>query len=88
MPRKRSERNSETRQGQWERGVHRVRTSLEHKPDTFEDIVEFYAAYLCGVLDVLAEFKGSLYAADVRKTLKETVESVVKDAWALQSQGR
>lgn len=55
----------------------------ERKEDTFEDTTEWYTAYLCGVLDVLAEFRATLLAADMKSIIKETVESIIKDAWVL-----
>ncbi len=60
----------------------------ERKLDTYGKIVEWYTAYLCGVLDTLTMFKDALYAADAKEIIKETIESVIKDAWALQQQGR
>ncbi|GAI60602.1 unnamed protein product [marine sediment metagenome] len=88
MPRKRSERKRETPQEQWERKLTEKTTPTERELDTYEEVVEFYTAYLCGSLDTLAAFTYTFYAADARKVIKETVESIMKDAWALDRQGR
>ncbi|GAH70368.1 unnamed protein product [marine sediment metagenome] len=55
----------------------------EREIDTFEGMTNWYTAYLCGVLDTLTEFKAALYAVDAKQCIKETVESIIKDAWML-----
>lgn len=55
--------------------------------DTYEEVVEWYTAYLCGVFDTMTEFRRVLYAGDVKQSIKGTVESIIKDAGALQAKG-
>jgi len=87
MTGKRSERAYETPQETWERRLDELGKAKRPVVDTYEETVEWYTAYLCGVLDTLTEFKAALYAADAKEIIKETIESILKDGMVLQAKG-
>lgn len=88
MTGKRSERKNESPTEKWDKGLRVLRTRSEQASDTYDEVVEFYVPYLCGVLDTLTEFKTALYAGDVKKVIKETVESILRDGRMLQQRGQ
>ena len=56
--------------------------------EKLEESIRYYTSYLCGVLDTLVEFEHVISAASKKMLIKEVLESVAKDAYALGQESK